>query len=170
MECKLLLDAFLELLALLSSQGVGLGNDGHDVDNIGELLQDDDIDRLERVTRGLDEEEAAVNAGVLDVTLSLCCELLAQVRGVLILDILDDRVPAAIVVDKVAIARGVDNVESQSNTILFNDVRGSLDLSGGADGLIGLKATLGIDEMRGKDGVDEGRLAQTSLTCDANKN
>jgi hypothetical protein len=46
------------------------------------------------VARGLNEEQAAVNASILDVTLSLSCELLAQVGRVLILDILDDWVPA----------------------------------------------------------------------------
>ncbi|KAI6751775.1 hypothetical protein HG531_006471 [Fusarium graminearum] len=48
-EGKLLLDALLELLTLLNSQGVGLGDDRHHVDNVGKLLQDDNIDGLERV-------------------------------------------------------------------------------------------------------------------------
>lgn len=169
MESKLLLDALLELLTLLNGQGVGLGNDGNDVDNIRKLLQDDNVDGLQGVTRGLNEEETAVNAGVLDVALSLCSELLAQVRGVLILDVLDDGIPAAVVVDKVAVARGIDNVESQSNAVLLDNVRDGLDLGSGADGLIGLEATLGVDEVGREDGVDEGRLAHTSLACDANR-
>ena len=94
MESKLLLDALLESLSLLEGQGVGLGNDGDDVDDIGELLQDDNIDGLERVSRGLDKEQAAVNAGVLNVSLSLGGKLLAQVCRVLVLDVLDDGVPA----------------------------------------------------------------------------
>lgn len=169
MESKLLLDALLELLTLLNGQGVGLGNDGNDVDNVGKLLQNDNVDGLEGVARGLNEEETAVDAGVLDVALSLCSELLAQVRGVLILDVLDDGIPAAVVVDKVAVARGIDNVESQSNAVLLDNVRDGLDLGGGADGLIGLEATLGVDEVGREDGVDEGRLAHTSLACDANR-
>ncbi|MDA4132868.1 MAG: hypothetical protein OK454_07065 [Thaumarchaeota archaeon] len=49
MEGELLLDALLEGLALLERQGVGLGDDGDDVDDIGQLLQDDDVNGLERV-------------------------------------------------------------------------------------------------------------------------
>ena len=42
----------------------------------------------------VDEVEAAVNAGVLDVAVALGRKLLAQVRAVLVLDVLDNRVPA----------------------------------------------------------------------------
>lgn len=77
MESKLLLDALLERLALLQSQGVSLGNDGNNVDDIGQLLQDDDIDGLKGVAGGLDEEQAAMDAGILDVTLTLSSELLS---------------------------------------------------------------------------------------------
>lgn len=82
----------------------------------------------------------------------------------LIFDVFDNRVPAAIVVDEVSVSRSVDNVESEADAVLLNDVRVGLDLSGGSDGLIGLKTTLGINQVRGKDGVDQSRLAQTSLT------
>jgi hypothetical protein len=74
------------------------------------------------VAGGLNKEQAGVDAGVLDVTLTLGCELLSQVRGVLILDILDDRIPAAIVVHEIAVARGIDNVQAQTDAVLLNDV------------------------------------------------
>lgn len=164
-ERKLLLDAGLELLALLKGQRVGLGDDGHDVDNVGQLLQDDNVDGLQGVAGGLDEEQAAVDAGILDVALALGRELLAQVRRVLILDVLDDGVPAAVVVDQVAVAGGVDNVEPQADTVLLDDVGDALDLGGRADGLIGLQATLGVDQVGREDGVDEGRLAESRLAC-----
>ena len=48
-ESKLLLDSLLEGLSLLDSQGISLGNDGNNVDDIGKLLQDDDVDGLKRV-------------------------------------------------------------------------------------------------------------------------
>lgn len=162
-ERELLLDALLELLALLRGQGIGLGNDGHDIDHVRKLLQDDNINGLEGVTGGLDEEKARVDAGILDVSLSLRGEFLPQVRRVLILDVLDNGVPAAVIVDQVAVARGVDDVESQTNAVLLDNVGDRLDLGGRADGLIGLHATLGVDEVRGKDGVDQSRLAKTSL-------
>ena len=84
----------LERLALLESERVRLGNDGDNVHHLGELLHDDDINRAERVARRVDEEQAAVDARVLDVTVALRSELLAEVRAVLVLDVLHDRVPA----------------------------------------------------------------------------
>jgi hypothetical protein len=48
-ERKLLLDAFLERRALLHREGVGLGDDGDDIDHVAELLQNDDVDGLETV-------------------------------------------------------------------------------------------------------------------------
>ena len=165
MEGELLLDALLEGLALLQGQGVGLGDDGHNVNHVRQLLQHHNVNGLERVARGLDEEQAAVDARVLDVTLSLGCELLSKIRGVLILDVLDDRVPAAVVVDQVAIAGGVDNVQSQTDAVLLNNVRHRVDLGGGADGLLGHQATFGVNQVRGEDGVDQGRLSETRLAC-----
>jgi len=166
-EGKLLLDALLEGLALLEGQGVGLGDDGHDVDHVRQLLEHDNVDGLERVARRLNEEEAAVDARVLDVALALGRELLAQVRRVLILDVLDDGVPAAVIVDQVAVAGGVDNVEAQAHAVLLDDVRHGLDVGGRADDLVRVEAALGLDEVRGEDGVDQCRLAETGLACNA---
>lgn len=167
MEGKLLLDALLERLPLLQSKGIGLGDDGNDIDNVGQLLQHNNVNWLEGVARGLDEEQAAVDARILDVTLTLGSELFSQVGGVLVLDILDNGVPATVVVDKISIAGGVDNVQAKTNVILLDDVRHRLDLGGGADNLVGVQSALGLDEVRGEDGVDEGRLAQTRLACSA---
>lgn len=43
-------------------------------------------------------------------------------------------------------------------------MRDGLDFSGGAHGLIRGEATLGVDQVGGEDGVDQGRLSQTSLS------
>ena len=83
----------LELLALLDSQAVRLGDDGNDVDDLAELLHHDDVDGAEGVPGRVDEEEGAVDARVLDVAVALRGELLAEVRAVLVLDVLDNRVP-----------------------------------------------------------------------------
>ena len=164
-ESEFLLDALLELLTLLYRQGVSLGNDGHNIDHVRELLQHNNVDWLQRMSGRLDEEQAAVNAGILDITLSLRCEFLSQVRGVLILDVLDDGVPAAVVVHQVAIARGVDDVQSQADAILLDDVGNSLNLGGLANRLIGLQSALGVNQVRSEDGVDQSRLSKTSLAC-----
>lgn len=42
----------------------------------------------------LDEEQTAMNAGILNVALTLGGKFLAKVGGMLILDVLDDGVPA----------------------------------------------------------------------------
>lgn len=47
-----------------------------------------------RMARGLNEKQAAMDTGILDVALTLSSEFLAKVGGVLILDILDNGVPA----------------------------------------------------------------------------
>ena len=47
---------------------------------------------------GLNEEQAAMDTGILDVTLTLSSEFLAEVGRVLILNILDNGVPAGLVV------------------------------------------------------------------------
>ena len=47
-----------------------------------------------RMSRRLNEEKAAMNTSVLDVSFPLRCEFLAQVCRVLILDVFDDGIPA----------------------------------------------------------------------------
>ena len=117
------------------------------------------------MARRSNKVQTAVDPGVLDVPLALCRQLLPQIRGVLVLDVLDDGVPAAVVVDEVAVARGVDDVEAEAHAILFDRVGDGVDLSGAADGLVGGEAAFAVDEVRGKDGVDEGGLAETGLAC-----
>jgi hypothetical protein len=48
-ERELLLDTLLESLTLLQGEGVGLGDNGNDVDNIGQLLENNNIDGLEAI-------------------------------------------------------------------------------------------------------------------------
>ena len=109
-ELELLLYPLLEGRTLLERQAIALRNDGNHVDELAQLLQHNDVNGLQGMTRGLDEEQAAVDARVLEVSLALGSELLAQVGAVLVLDVLDNGVPAALVVDQVAVARGVDDV------------------------------------------------------------
>lgn len=51
-------------------------------------------EEVSRMAGGLNEEQAAVNPGILNVALTLSSEFLAEVGRVLILDILDNWVPA----------------------------------------------------------------------------
>jgi len=116
------------------------------------------------VARGLDKEEAAVDAGVWNITLPLGGKLLPKVGRVLVLDVLHNRVPATVVVDKIAITGRVNNVEPQTNIVLLDNVRDRLDIGGLADRLVGGEAALRVDEMGRKDGVDQGRLAEAGLS------
>jgi predicted RNA-binding protein len=164
-ELELLLYPLLELGTLLEGQAVALGNDRHDVDKLAELLQHDNVDGLQRVAGGLDEEQAAVDARVLEVALTLGGELLAEVGAVLVLDVLDDGVPAALVVDQVAVAGRVDDVQSQTHAVLLDDVRDGVDGRGRARLLVGLEAALAVHQVRREDGVDERRLSEAGLAC-----
>ena len=47
-----------------------------------------------RMAGWLNEEKTAVDTSILNVALTLGCKLLSEIRGVLILDVLDNRVPA----------------------------------------------------------------------------
>jgi hypothetical protein len=85
---------------------------------------------------------------------------------VLVLDVLDNGVPAAVVVDQVAVTGSVNNVQAQPHAVLLNDVGDCLNLAGLPDGLGWRKAALGLDEVRGEDGVNQSRLAETGLACE----
>ena len=84
-----------ESITLLKRQRICLGNDRNDVDNLAELFHDDDVNRAKRVAGGVDEEQATVDTGVLNVAVTHSGEFFAEIRAVLVLDIFDDRVPAA---------------------------------------------------------------------------
>jgi hypothetical protein len=66
-EGELLLDAVLELLALLECERVGLCDDWNDVDSLAQLLENNNVDGLEAVAGRRNEVKTAVDAGVLDV-------------------------------------------------------------------------------------------------------
>lgn len=77
----------LERFPLLKSQRVGLGDNGHDVDNFAELLHDDNVNRTQGVTRRIYEEQGTMDAGVLNIAVAFCRELLAEIGTMLILRI-----------------------------------------------------------------------------------
>ena len=88
----------LEKLPFLHGKTVGFGNDWDDIHNLAKLLHDNDVNRPKGVTAGVDEVQRAVDPRVLDVSVAHGSQLLAQVCAVLVLDILNDRVPARMVV------------------------------------------------------------------------
>ena len=95
-ENKLFFDAFFESVAFFECQRVGFGDDRNYIDHIRELFEDYYVDWLEavedqqrkdyllglllfrlRMPRRLNKEETAMDAGILDVSLSLCRKLLS---------------------------------------------------------------------------------------------
>lgn len=83
----------------------------------------------------------------------------------LVLNVLDNGVPAAVVVDQVSVAGGVDDVQTQTHAILLDDVGDRVDFGGAAGVLAGIETAFAVDEVGGEDGVNEGRLAETGLAC-----
>jgi len=146
-EGELLLDSLLECSAFLECEGVGLGNYRDDVHHVRQLLEHHDVDRLQGVAARLDEEEAAMDSGVRNVSLSLGGEFLAEIGRVLIFDVFDNGVPASVIVHQVTVARSVDDAESQSYTVLFDDMRDGLDISGGSRWLIRSQTSFRVDQM-----------------------
>lgn len=163
-ESEFLLYTLLESTSLLQGQGIRLGNDRYDIDNIWELLQNHDINGLQSVAWGLNEEQAAVNASILDIPFTLSSEFLSEVCRVLILNVLDNWVPASVIVDLITITWGIDNVESQTNTILFNNMRNCLNFGGRSYWLVGCKSSFRVDQVWRKDCVNQSRLSKTSLS------
>jgi len=135
-ESELLLDALFESSAFLKRKGISLCDDRHDIDNIGELLQDHNVNWFEGVARRLNEEQAAVNPCVLNVSLSLRSELLSEIGTMLVLDVFHNGIPASIVVDQISVARSVNNVQAQADSILFDNVGDCLDLGSRMNGLV----------------------------------
>lgn len=58
----------------------------------------------------LNEEQAAVNTGILDITVTLSGKLLSEVRGMLVLDVFHNGVPASIIINLITVSRGVNDV------------------------------------------------------------
>lgn len=85
----------LECEPLLHRQAVRLGNDRHYVHNLAQFLQHDNVNRTQGMPGWINEEQRAVNPGVMNVTISHCRQFFSKIRAMLVLDVFDDRVPAA---------------------------------------------------------------------------
>lgn len=78
-------DAVFEAESLVDSEGVGLRDNRDDVDDFAQLLHHNHVDGAQAVAGRVDEEQATVDSGILNVTVTLSGELFSEVRGVLIL-------------------------------------------------------------------------------------
>jgi len=98
----------LKLGQVSRAEGVGLGDDGDQVDAGAEPLHDLNVERLEGVAGGADEVQAGMDAEV-DLILAAGLLLLKHVRLVLVVEELDDGHPRIAVVDIVAEPGSVDD-------------------------------------------------------------
>ena len=77
------------------------------------------VERLKRVTSGLNEENASMDSVVDDVH-AVDLVLGIQVRVESLLNVVDNRAPGLIVVDEVTETRSVDNSKAETDTSLLN--------------------------------------------------
>lgn len=112
----------LERCNLLIGEGIGLGDDWDEVDFGVQPAHDFDVKRLQRVAGGLDEVDAGMNAVVHNVhAVDLVLSVKVSIEA--LLDVLDNRPPRIIVVDKVTKPRSVNNRQAETHAVLFN-IRG----------------------------------------------
>lgn len=155
----------LEVGNLLVGEGIRLGDDGDQVDLGVEAAHDLDVEGLEGVTGGLDEEDTGVNSVVNNVhAVDLVLGIEVGVES--LLNVVDDGSPRLVVVDEVAESRSVNNGQAETDTGLLNVGADGLDGNGLGNDVQGRAlALLGGVQGGVEEGVDEGRLAQARFTC-----
>lgn len=129
-----------------------------------QALHDLNVERLEGVARGLDEEDAGVDAVVhnvhaVDLVLSI------QVSIEALLNVVRDRPPRLVIVDKVSKPRGIHHSQAQADASLLNVGADGLDGDGlGNDVEAGSLALLGGVQRGVEQRVDKGRFSEAGFT------
>jgi hypothetical protein len=148
---------------LIVGEGVGLCDHRNKVDLGVQAAHDLDIERLERVTSGLDEVDAGVDA-VVDNVHAVHLVLGIQVSVETLLDVLGDWAPGVVVVDKVTETRSVDNGQAKADAVFLDVGADCLDVDGlGSEVERGLLALLGRVKGGVEKGVDQGGLSEAGL-------
>ena len=129
-----------------------------------QALHDLDVQGLQGVAGGLDEEDAGMDAVVNNVhAVDLVLGIEVGVKA--LLDVVDDGAPRLVVVDEVAEARGINNGQAETHAGLLNVGADGLDGDGLRDDVeAGALALLRGVEGRVEERVDEGRLAEARFT------
>lgn len=156
----------LEREPLFHRQTVRLRDNRHYVHNLAQLLQHDNVNRTQRMSRRIDEEQRAVNPSVLNVTISHRRQLFSEIRAVLVLDVFDDGVPAIVIIDLVTVSGRVDDVQPQPDTVFHDNMGNGMDFRCLANFVVRSEPPLRVNQVRREKRVDQGRLSQTSLTND----
>lgn len=129
-----------------------------------QALHDLDVQGLQGVASGLDEEDAGMDAVVNNVhAVDLVLGIEVGVKA--LLDVVDDGAPRLVVVDEVAEARGINNGQAETHAGLLNVGADGLDGDGLRDDVeAGALALLRGVEGGVEERVDEGRLAEARFT------
>ncbi len=156
--------ASLEGGNLLVGEGIGLGDDGDQVDLGVQALHDLDIQGLQGVAGGLDEEDAGMDAVVNNVH-AVDLVLGIEVGVEALLNVVDNGAPRLVVVDEVTEAGGVNDSQAQTHACLLNVRADGLDGDGLRDDVEAGALALLRGVQRGvEQGVDEGRLSEARFT------
>ena len=131
-----------------------------------QTAHDLNVERLKRVTSGLDEVDTCMDAVVNDVH-AVDLVLGVQVCIEALLDVLNDWAPGVIVVDKVSETGSVNDSQAQANSVLLNIGADCLDVDGlGCEVEGRLLALLGRVERGVEQGVDQSGLSKTRFTLE----
>ena len=103
--------ALLERSNLVICKSVGLGNNRNQVDLGVKAAHDLNVKRLERMSSGLDEIDAGMDA-IIDDVHAIDLVLGIEVGIEALFDVLNNRAPGVVVVDKVSKAGSVDDSET----------------------------------------------------------
>lgn len=157
----------LEAGNLLIGKGVRLGNDRDQVDLGVKTSHDLNIQGLQRVASGLNEENASVNA-VVDNVHAVDLVLGIQVGIISALDVVHNGAPRLVIVDKVTKSGSVDNSQAETDASLFDIGTDGLDLDGLGNDVQARSLALSGRVQRGvEQRIDESRLAKTRFTLKA---
>lgn len=110
-------DVGFEADSLVQGERIGFCNDRDDVDDVCKFTKDGEVERTKAMAGRVEEVQGGVDAGIDDVAVAQGSQLFTEIRRMLVLDILDDRVCTAIVVDQVSEPRGIDDIQRQSDAI-----------------------------------------------------
>ncbi|KAH9822081.1 hypothetical protein Tdes44962_MAKER04756 [Teratosphaeria destructans] len=155
--------AMLEFGKVRRRQRVSLGDDRDQIDTGAQPFHHFNVQRLQSVTGRADEVQAGVHTEV-DLLGTAWLLLLKHVALVLVVQKLDDWLPAVAVVHVVSEAWGVDDGQADLEELLLQLGLGDFNLDGLVDLLRVTSAVVGVVlDGGGEEGIDEGGLAQARL-------
>lgn len=154
----------LELGQISWRKSIGLGNNWDQVDTRAQALHNLNVQRLESMAGRTNEVQASVDSQI-NLLRTLWLLLLEHVTLVLIIEELNNWLPAVTVVDVVSKTRRVDNRQADLEELLLQlglgdfNLNGLVNLLGMASAVVGVVLDGGAEKSVDKGGLAESRLA-----------